>query len=210
MDYYTLYFWIFIMGSFIGFLMETVWCVIKYKKLESRKGLIYGYFIPIYGIATMLLSFMVDYFNIKSVVVCYLLTFVICFIVEYLSSVFQEKCFGTKSWDYSDMKYNLNGRVNFIYLIIWSLFGILWFKFSPILINLIFDIFNKFNILDKVTNVFSIYMLYDILISIVASFRQKMRRLGVNPRNRVETLIDKKYTDEYMKKVYANQSIIEI
>ena len=208
MDNYTIYFWIFVIGSFIGFLMETIWCVIKYKKIESRKGLIYGYFIPIYGIATMLLSMLINRFHIDNIFVCYLLTFAICFVVEYLSSFLQEKCFGTKSWDYSDMKFNLNGRVNLMYLILWSFFGVLWIKFSPILINYLFSFFNKYNVLNKVTNIFSIYMLYDIMISIIASFRQKMRRKGVEPKNKVEELIDKKYTDEYMKKVYANASIV--
>ncbi|MBO5121369.1 MAG: hypothetical protein J6C28_06770 [Bacilli bacterium] len=45
------YLWLFIFGSFFGFVIETIWCLIRWRKLESRKGLIYGHFIPIYGIA---------------------------------------------------------------------------------------------------------------------------------------------------------------
>ena len=205
-----MYFWIFVIGSFIGFLMESVWCFIKYKKYESRKGLIYGYFIPIYGIATMILSLFIHILNINNLFICYVLTFLIAFVVEYLSSLFQEKLFKTKSWDYSDMKYNLNGRVNLFYLIIWSFFGVFWYLIEPIIINFIFNSLNGFKILDEVTNIFSIYMLYDIIISVVACLRQRMRRTGINARNKIEEWLDNKYTDEYMKKVYANASFIDM
>ena len=120
MNKFITYFWIFIVGSFLGFLCETIWCIIRWKKIESRKGLIYGYFIPIYGIATVFISLLIDLFNIKNYGLFFLIIFLICAIVEYISSVCQEKCFGTKSWDYSKMIGNLHGRINLLYLSLWS------------------------------------------------------------------------------------------
>ena len=59
------FFWIFITGSFIGYICEMIWCIIRWKKIESRKGLIYGHLIPIYGIATVIISFIIEIFNIE-------------------------------------------------------------------------------------------------------------------------------------------------
>lgn len=203
------YFWIFIVGSFIGFLSETIWCVIRWRKLESRKGLIYGYLIPIYGIATVLISFVVELFNIRHYGMFFLLTFLIVAIVEYVSSLVQEKCFGTKSWDYSKMIGNLNGRVNILYLSLWSLLGLLWCRYYGVLIEFIINILDSAKLLNFVTLIGFIFLIYDCYISIVASYRQKLRRRGISPRNKYERWLDKKYSDEVLKKIYANALVVE-
>lgn len=203
------YFWIFIIGSFIGFICETIWCLIKNKKIESRKGLIYGCFIPIYGIAALFISLIVDIFNINNYYSFFMTTFIICGIVEYISSVFQEKMFGTRSWDYSNMIGSLNGRINILYLTAFSLIGVLWCKYYKIVINVIITCLNNINLLNSITIISFIFMVYNCFISIVASYRQKLRRKGIKPKNKYEIWLDKKYNDERLVKVYANIKVIE-
>ena len=48
--------WIFTVGCLIGFAVETVWCYVQYGHFESRKGLIYGPFSPVYGFGAVLLT----------------------------------------------------------------------------------------------------------------------------------------------------------
>ena len=48
--------WIFVIGCIIGFIVETLWCYVRWGKIESRKGLIYGPFTPIYGFGGVLLT----------------------------------------------------------------------------------------------------------------------------------------------------------
>ena len=208
MDGLTNYFWIFVLGSFIGWLCESVWCILKYRKIESRKGLIYGYFIPIYGIATLFISLCVNIFNINNYWLFFFLTFLICGVVEYLSSIFQEECFETKSWDYSEMLLNINGRVNILYLSIWSIMGIFWCKYSKIMLNFLLGLLVKIDLLYEITIISLIFMLYDLFISFVSIYRWKLRRRGVKARNRYELWLDKKYNDEKLKKVYANSVVI--
>ena len=203
------YFWIFVIGSFFGFLLETIWCVIRWKKLESRKGLIYGYFIPIYGIATIFISMIVEIFKIKNYGLFFVITFLICAIDEYIASVIQEKFFGTKSWDYSAMKGNLHGRINLLFLLAWSVVGILWCKYYPSILGFIFRVMNEINLLNELTLVFFIFMIYDCYISAVASYRQKLRRRGIKPLNKYEEWLDRKYNDERILKVYANAKRVE-
>lgn len=203
------FFSIFVLGSFFGWVLETVWYLIKNKRLESRKGLIYGYYIPIYGIATVFISLFVELFNVTSSWIIVLITFIICFIVEYLSSLFQEKCFGMKSWDYSKMILNVNGRVNVIYLLVWSFLGILWVKYYALILNGIFLVLLKFKVLNLVAIFYLFYMILNCIISIIACYRQKMRIKKVKANNKFELWFDNHYNDDFMKKIYANATFVD-
>ena len=209
MDNFIKYFWIFIIGSFIGFVCETIWCLIRWKKIESRKGLIYGHLIPIYGIATVIISLVIEFFDIKNYYLFFIITFLICAIVEYISSYCQEKCFETKSWDYSKMIGNLHGRINILYLSIWSIMGIFWCKYYQKIINIIIIPLTNLNIISEITILFFIFTLYNCFISICASYRQKLRRKEINPKNKFEIWLDKKFNDERLNKIYANAKVIE-
>lgn len=201
--------WLFLLGSFIGFILETIWCLIKNKKIESRKGLIYGLLIPIYGIATIIIDIFVKALNLNSFLELFITVFLICGVVEYISSLFQEKCFGTKSWDYSEMKYHINGRVNLVYLLAWSTLGIFYCKIYPKVIDSYMSLLNKYGLLNKITLIAFILLIFDITISILAAARQKTRRRGKEATNKLEVWLDKKYNDKYLKKIYANSVSID-
>ena len=53
-------------------------------------------------------------------------------------------------------------------------------------------------------------MIINGLLSIIVSYRQKRRKQGVLPQNKLEVWIDQKYTDAYLKKVYANSVDIKL
>jgi len=202
------YFWIFVLGSFVGFVLETIWCLIKNKKIESRKGLIYGWFIPIYGIATMLIHAFINIFKINNYLLFFLITFIVCGVVEYVSSLFQEKCFETRSWDYSNMILNLHGRINLIYLSIWSIIGVFWCNYSPVILSFFMGCLIKINLLHEITIIFLIFMIYNLYISFIAVYRQKLRRKGISARNRYELWLDNKYNDDKLNRIYANSRVI--
>ena len=139
----------------------------------------------------------------------FLVAFIIGGIVEYFSSLFQEKVTGTLSWDYSDMKFNLHGRINFVYLMGFGLFGILWGSIYPKFLDCLYNIFNTEGILIIVTVLMSIFMGYNIFISLVAMIRQKKRRNKVAAQNKFEIWLDKKYPDDFLKKIYANSVFVD-
>ena len=55
MNYYKL-FWIFMIGCVGGVIIETFWCLLKKGVIESRSGLIYGPFNPVYGFGALLMA----------------------------------------------------------------------------------------------------------------------------------------------------------
>ncbi|MBQ8333199.1 MAG: hypothetical protein IJX93_05440, partial [Clostridia bacterium] len=52
LNFYKL-FWVFTIGCFIGVVIETFWCLLRYRKLESRKGLVWGPFNLVYGFGAL-------------------------------------------------------------------------------------------------------------------------------------------------------------
>ncbi|MBQ9833992.1 MAG: putative ABC transporter permease [Bacilli bacterium] len=198
------YFWIFILGNFLGFIIETVWCFIKNGRLESRKGLIYEPFIPIYGVTGVLIVLVIHLLKISQIYEIFMVGVLISTIIEYISSFLQEKIFATKSWDYTKFPINLNGRVNLIYSILFGLVTTMAYKlfllpfitfFAKIKVKLFLIVISVGEL---------IFLLYDIIISFIAVYRMKERRNNITRNNKFWTYIDNKYNDNYLKKVYSN------
>jgi len=55
LNFYKL-FWIFVIGCFLGVVIETLWCLLRYHKIESRKGLVWGPFNLVYGFGALVMT----------------------------------------------------------------------------------------------------------------------------------------------------------
>lgn len=109
------YVWIFIVSCYAGFLVETLWCLIKNGYIESRKSLVLGHLSVAYGMGAVLLTLVLVHFRNAKVWKIFLIAFVSGTVTEYICSLGQEICFGTVAWDYSDLPLNINGRVCLLY-----------------------------------------------------------------------------------------------
>lgn len=47
---------------------------------------------------------------------------------EYICSVFTEIVFGKIYWDYSQIPFNLGGRINLLYCFFWGIATVVWIK----------------------------------------------------------------------------------
>ena len=122
-------------------------------------------------------------------------------------SYLQEKIFGTISWDYSYLRFNLNGRTSLLHASFWGLMGVLFYEFLlPRIIS--FKKYLNYNWTKVLTIVFSFIFLFDATISCVACHRQAERREGVLPTNSVERFLDHHYPDEYLNKIYNNAKVL--
>ena len=55
-----------------------------------------------------------------------------------------------------------------------------------------------------ITYICTIYMLGNIIISSLAVYRQYQRRNNIEAVNIIDKIVDQKYTDDYLKKIYTN------
>ena len=109
------YFVMFALYSVLGWVYESTFCTIKEGKWENR-GFLYGPIVPIYGVGatgiTMVYDALQNYAG-------YSLNWWQVFLIGYLGSIVLEfgtswvleKLFHAVWWDYSNMPFNLQGRV---------------------------------------------------------------------------------------------------
>lgn len=95
--------------SFVGWVMETCYCSVLERKYVAR-GFLYGPICPIYGVGVL---FMILFFKplTGNPVLFYVTAVVVMSTWEYLVGWFLEATTHVKYWDYSHIKYNLNGRI---------------------------------------------------------------------------------------------------
>lgn len=109
MKIFLLSFMLFIIYAFLGWLMEVIGQLVIKHRFVNR-GFLIGPICPIYGWGCLILTYMLDRYK-SNLVVLFVMAIVICSILEYLTSYFMEKIFKTRWWDYSDKRFNLNGRI---------------------------------------------------------------------------------------------------
>ena len=125
-------------------------------------------------------------------------------ITEYAFSYIQEKSFGTVSWDYSNLIFNIHGRTSLLHSIYWGFFGILFVKYVyPVLLKLEKYVYNnKF----KFASTFVItFMICNITLSYFAGLRKCERQQNIEAGNAFEEFLDANYPDELINKIYAEK-----
>ena len=113
----------FIIYSFIGYIIETIFAIITTGKIESRQSFLYGPFCAIYGVGAVIMIVVLHFFK-KNNYRLFLGGFFVGSVIEYIISLVGEIIFHTIWWDYSDMPLNINGRICLYYSIFWGVLAI--------------------------------------------------------------------------------------
>lgn len=169
--------WYFIIFSVIGIFIETIYCYITTGVLESRKGLIWGPFCPIYGVGATLLIFLLNKFK-NSKFKLFIYGGIVGDIVEYLMSYGLEAIYGTRFWDYSYTNFDLNGRICFTYTIFWAILSVLLILFiKPIIDRCIIKL--NFKYINMIEILITIFLIIDVICTIWAVGSYKKRTMDV-------------------------------
>lgn len=103
------YFLLFIIYAFLGWVLEVVYTLITDKRFTNR-GFLIGPYCPIYGIGSVLIVILLSGYADRPVGL-FVLAMVICSVLEYFTGYIMEKLFNARWWDYSNNKFNINGRI---------------------------------------------------------------------------------------------------
>lgn len=198
-------FMLFFIGSIFGFVIENIVELLTHDHFHIRQGLLYGPFIPVYGVGAIL--FYLILLITKKPISVFVISIIIGGLVEFSASLMQEKVFGTISWDYSNTFMNFGGRTNLQYCLCWGFIGLVFLYLLPYLDR--FEIFFDVKMIRIITYILIVIMTLDIIVSCIASYRQSDRRIGIDPQNKIEVFLDKHYPDEFMDKVYNNKKWVE-
>ena len=113
----------FVIYSFLGFIIETLFGLLTKGVVESRKSFLYGPFCGIYGLGAIVMIISLKRFN-KNNYTLFIGGFIVGSIIEYVISLIGEELFHIKWWDYSGMPFNINGRICIGFSLFWGILAI--------------------------------------------------------------------------------------
>jgi uncharacterized membrane protein len=196
---------LFAVYSFMGWIIEVVYRSISEREFINA-GFLYGPFLPIYGfgaafIIALGLSIRSWPLPLELIVYGLVLTF-----IEYLTGFAFEKIFKLKLWDYSDSRFNINGRVCLRFSLCWTALALIFVTFiHPTVLRNVRSIDESF--LQVFSIILVIYGLTDFVFSIakITAFRKKIVYLYSEYFNLSDAEIDKIFSSfQRLRSAYPN------
>ena len=203
----TKIFWIFLIGSILGYGIEMIVGLVQNGHFVSRQGLLFGPFIQVYGVGLVAYYLVISNIKKKSYIKIFFITMLLGGIVEYLFSYLQETWFGTISWDYSNLLFNIHGRTSLLHCLYWGIGGVLFVRF-------ILPLIRKLNGWCKNTNFrfitafLVLFITFDIVMSGMAGSRQLERKNNIAANGYIDNFFDEYYPDEKLEQIYSNAKTV--
>ena len=169
----------------------------------SRSSLVWGPFSIVWGLAIATATALLYKDREKPDRHLFFIGTVLGGAYEYVCSVFTELVFGTVFWDYSEIPFNLGGRINLLYCFFWGIAAVIWIKG-------LYPFFSRW--IEKIpvlwgyilTWVLAVFMAANIVVSSMALIRYDRRSEGMQADNVIEKLLDEHFDDERMERIYPN------
>lgn len=198
--------WLFVIGAFLGDMVETVFCRLTAGVWMSRSSLVWGPFSVVWGLALAMATVLLRQNQEKSDRYLFAFGTVLGGVYEYVCSAVTELLFGTVFWDYSKMPLNIGGRTNVLYCIFWGLLAVAWIKvlYPPMSkgIEKIPALLGK-----VITWVIIFFLACDGLLTAAAMLRYTDRQNNPEPKNAAEAFLDDTYDDDWMEHHWPNMVV---
>lgn len=175
MTIYILFLYFFIY-SVLGWIAEVLYCRVCAGKFTNR-GFLNGPYCPIYGFGALIIVLFLEQFKYSYILV-FFLGMILTSILEYITSFLMEKIFNAKWWDYSNMKFNINGRVCLLNSTEFAILGLfLTYVIHPRISSLVLNIPTKSITIISVS--LFIVMLIDLTITLytILNLKEKLKEL---------------------------------
>lgn len=204
----SIYFLYFVIIAICGWIMEITLQLFEKHKFADR-GFLIGPYCPIYGVGALFITFWLTGLK-EHPVALFCVAIIICGILEYLTSYVMEKLFHARWWDYSNNKYNINGRICLETIIPFGILGmVLIYIVNPFIFNNLSKI--NSNILNIIAIIIASIFVIDIGISlkVILNVRSATKKFDKeNPKDNTEEISIK--VKEFLRdKSFLNRRLID-
>lgn len=207
MENLSLYFLLFIIYSFLGWAIEVTLCSVIEKKLVDR-GFLIGPICPIYGCGAIIITLALTSYKDDWIVV-FCLVVILCGILEYFTSWAMEKLFHARWWDYSNNRFNINGRICLETMIPFGLLGLaIIYILNPFFYNLLSNI--STNIINIISIILFIVFITDMILSfnVISKVTKAVKNVSKESRKDNTNEITEK-VKEVLRKTWRGNRLIE-
>ena len=200
--------WLFVVGAFLGDVVETIFCRVTAGVWMSRSSLVWGPFSVVWGLALVLAAVLLRGSERKSESRIFWFGVILGGAYEYVCSAVTELLFGTVFWDYSGFKFNLGGRINLLYCFFWGIAAVTWIRYGyPLVAKGMKAVKRK--IRPWMTALLAVFMAVNLVTSALALARYDARTSGAAPANAVDVLLDEHFDNARMERIYPNAKKVE-
>lgn len=110
----------FLVFSFLGFVYETMFVYLIYGKLTTRGTVAYGLpIIHLYGLGILMAYYMLSKYR-KKPMLLFVYSATIVTLLELVASYISDYLYGQRSWDYSSLPLNYQGRISIVVSLAWG------------------------------------------------------------------------------------------
>jgi uncharacterized membrane protein/HD superfamily phosphodiesterase len=165
---------LFALYSFMGWIIEVLYRSITQRQFINA-GFVYGPFVPLYGFGAGFIVFLESLIRSWPLPMELIVYGLVLTSIEYFTGFAFEKIFKLKLWDYSDNKFNINGRVCLLFSMLWAVMATVFVRFiHPVVLNHVQLIQSPF--LHIASIVLVVYGVTDFVFSIISitEFRKKI------------------------------------
>ena len=196
-------FWVFVIFSVLGFCFESFANLIEYGQFHNRQGILYLPFSQIYGLGAVIIIEITRWIKKKHVLFLYLFCCIFGAFFEFAFSYIEEIILHSTTWDYSHMPFNIGGRTNLLFSLVWGLVGVVIVKFLyPQSVKIINLIRGKSGVV--LTWVVLVVLAGDMILSSAMVYRSYERIKNIPASNPIQVFLDKYYPDSVVKKTYPS------
>lgn len=191
----------FVIYSFLGFVVETIFGMLTKGVIESRRSCFYGPFCCIYGLGAAIMIPGLKKFK-RSNWTLFIAGAIEGSVIEYVVGWIGEVIFQIKWWDYSNMPFNIHGRICILFSVFWGLLALVLIRLINPYIEILIDKIPK-KIFNVTTIILTIFLLFDLLFT---SFGLKVFYTGFLQENNIEM---KDQRDLTVSEEILNNSVVK-
>lgn len=164
-----IYFFIFLIGSVVGYIYEFLFYLLVDHKLVNS-GFLYGPYIPVYGFGAVFMVFFLKRFK-KYPLLIFVLSMLVTGVLEYFTGVLMFELFHRRWWDYTGLFLNIDGYVCFRSVLTFGIGGlILIYLIDPLVSRFSVKFNSKKYLLGTSCGIF--VMIIDLVFTLI--FRNKL------------------------------------
>jgi uncharacterized membrane protein len=199
--------YIFLIASILGLILEEVWMFVNFGIKESRVGMVWGPFSPLYGFGAVLLTVVLWRLRDRPSWQVYLISAFLGTALEQLTGWAMETFAHAESWNYLGLPDHITKWTAWRFVIIWGFLGLVWLR--VILPEMLYRIGRACAGRGRVVVVvaLAVFLVADGIVTVTCFTRNTERAEGIPAANAFEEWIDEHYDEQFIESRFENLTV---
>lgn len=204
----TLYnlFWIFVIASVLGLVVETVVAAFMDGYVKDRAGLMWGPFSPLYGLGAVLMTLALNGLRDHSPLLLFVASALVGGALEFVAGWFWKSAFGIVAWSYIGRPLNFGGFTCVEMMAVWGLAGLAWARVGIPLVMRIVGLIPE-RLRKPLTAALAVFLAVDVAATLLG-FNFWFERLeGISPDTPLSAFFAEHYGNDWMAQRFQTMSL---